>query len=205
MTRTAVPTLETQVRMAQTRSGRPRPRSEGHRSRSRWPGLRSGRLRLRSGRLRPRSGRPGPRPGPIADRPDRTNGRPGGKQPRGNRASRSPARPTSELGVGDLDLGSDPLAGGVDQRRGRFLGLGRLRERVLSEDGGPTEGLDSRFGSASGGLGDDRFDQLRDPLAILLRRKIPQQGKGTRFTTRYVVWCMPACRPCTFRGTPDPW
>ncbi len=30
--------------------------------------------------------------GPIASRPARTNGRPGGKQPRGNRASRSPAR-----------------------------------------------------------------------------------------------------------------
>ncbi len=29
--------------------------------------------------------------GPIANRPDRTNGNPGGKLPRGNRAIRSPA------------------------------------------------------------------------------------------------------------------
>jgi hypothetical protein len=52
-----------------------------------------------------------------------------------------------------LDLGPSPFAGGVDERRERSLGLGRLRERVLSEDGGPAERLDSRFGSASDGIG----------------------------------------------------
>src|SRR6185295_4301721 len=48
----------------------------------------------------------------IASRPARTNGNPGGKLPRGDRASRSPARKYSaasrnpgEPGVGDLDLG----------------------------------------------------------------------------------------------------
>jgi len=48
----------------------------------------------------------------------------------------------------------------MDERRGRSLGLGRLRERVLSEDGGPAEGARFPFRlGTSGGLGDDRLDR----------------------------------------------
>ena len=49
---------------------------------------------------------------------------------------------------------------------------------MLPEDRGSSQRLDSRRHSPSGGLGDDRLDQLPDPLAVLLRRKIPPAGQG---------------------------
>ena len=49
---------------------------------------------------------------------------------------------------------------------------------MLPEDRGGAQRLDSRRHSPSGGLGDDRLDPLRDPLANQLRRKIPPAGQG---------------------------
>ena len=108
--------------------------------------------------------------GPIANRPARTNGRPGGKT-----ASRKPSQP---IAGSHLYLGPNPFARGMDKRRGRLLGLGRLGERVLPKDRGGAQRLDSRCRSPSGGLGGDLLDQLRDPLTVLLRRKIPPAGQG---------------------------
>ncbi len=48
------------------------------------------------------------------------------------RLSKSPSEP----GVGDPHLGTNPLAGGVDERRGRLLGLRRLSGRMLPENRG---------------------------------------------------------------------
>ena len=93
------------------------------------------------------------------------------------RLSEIPGKP----GVGDPPLGSSPFARGVDQRGGRPLGLHRLPERLLPEDRGRAEGLGSRGRSAVGGLGDDRPDQLGDPLSVLLDREMSPAGQGVEF------------------------
>ena len=48
----------------------------------------------------------------------------------------------------------------------------------MAEDLYSAEGLDSRRRSPGGGLGDDRLDQLGDPVTVLLGREMPPAGQG---------------------------
>ena len=78
-----------------------------------------------------------------------------------------------EEGIHPVDLLAHPLTRGMDQRRGRPLGPGRLAQRVLGPDRCRACRLSARLLSAHRRRFDDGVDQAGDPLPVLLREQSP--------------------------------